>query len=100
MSALLPPRAFLPVIHVVSFEQVARNAGIAFDNGAHGIWLISHSLPFDSLLEIYEMVRECVPDRWIGLNFLDVHPAHGGRRVDRRHEGRHPQRQLHGAAFG
>ncbi len=70
----LPSRAFLPVIHVVSFEQVARNAGIAFDNGAHGIWLISHSLPFDSLLEIYEMVRECVPDRWIGLNFLDVHP--------------------------
>lgn len=62
---------FLPVIHVESAELAIVNAEIAFDNGADGIFLIGHGMPYSDLNPIYENVRKNFPDQWIGLNYLD-----------------------------
>lgn len=70
----LPRRAFLPVIHVQDFKQAMRNAHIAFENGAHGIFLINHAITSVDLLKIYHDVRTHYPDAWIGLNLLDLDP--------------------------
>jgi hypothetical protein len=63
---------FLAVIHVEGGTQALRNAHIAEQEGADGIFLINHSLPYISLLECYELVQEQLPDFWIGLNCLDL----------------------------
>jgi len=62
---------FLPVIHVKTVEQTMRNAHIAFDNGADGIFLIGHGLIYNSLNDIYHLIREHFGKLWIGINYLD-----------------------------
>ncbi len=70
----LPTRAFLPVIHVEHSEQALRNARIALQNGAHGIFLINHAITSVQLFAIFREVRAEFPDAWIGLNCLDLRP--------------------------
>ena len=77
----------LPVIHVVNAEQAIRNATIARDAGADGIFLINHdNLPHGALLEVYTAVYAAHPDWWIGINCLDLTPIEifkqAGGRVD------------------
>lgn len=63
---------FLPVVHVEATEQALRNAKIAADNGADGVFLINHHLLYLDLIEIYQIVRAALPGFWIGLNCLDL----------------------------
>lgn len=63
---------FLPVVRVETKEQSVRNAKIAADNGADGIFLINHITPHDHLLEVYGAVKAELPDLWVGLNCLDL----------------------------
>ncbi|MDB5194751.1 MAG: hypothetical protein JWN50_765 [Parcubacteria group bacterium] len=65
-------KVFLPVVHVESKEQALRNASIALDNGADGIFLIGHSMSVSGLRSVYEHVRGTLPEAWIGLNQLGL----------------------------
>ena len=73
------PRVF-PVIHAKDEEQAILNAKIAFESGADGIFLINHNswpVPFhitaEVLMEqIFPAVKSAFPEKWIGLNCLDM----------------------------
>lgn len=69
-------KAFLPVIHVATVAQAKRNAAIAFQEGADGIFLISHDADVNAsvLRAIYHEVRNVFTKEWIGINFLDMEP--------------------------
>jgi len=63
---------FLAVVHVEGGAQALRNARIAEQEGADGIFLINHSISYVSLVECYREIREQLPGFWIGLNCLDL----------------------------
>lgn len=66
-------KVFLPVIHVRDEIQAVRNATVAFENGANGIFLIDHENREPGPLRgAFNTVREEFPDRFIGLNFLGL----------------------------
>ena len=69
-------KSFLPVIHLRSFDQAMRNAEIAFECGADGIFLINHRFGPEKLMEIYDQVRKELPGAWIGLNLLGASILH------------------------
>lgn len=61
------------VIHVLSAMHALRNAEIAFNNGADGVFLISHSSRVNNteLMGAEVLVRHRLgPDKFIGMNFL------------------------------
>ena len=64
--------AVLPVIHVRDTEQACRNAAIAIEAGAQGVFLINHDFAHEALLPILREVRAGFPSLWIGVNFLAV----------------------------
>lgn len=64
----------LIVVHCESVLQAIRNASIAIDNGADGVFLINHAVSADELLRCAAAVRVGMPSAWIGLNFLDIEP--------------------------
>lgn len=64
----------LPVVHVETFDQALRNVALAQRCGAHGVWLINHSIYHEELYEIYTRIRAKYPKYWIGLNCLDLTP--------------------------
>lgn len=64
----------LPVVHVETYEQALGNVTLAYRCGAHGVWLINHSIDYDDLYEIYSQIRTEFPNYWIGLNCLDLSP--------------------------
>ncbi len=66
---------FLAVVHVEGGTQALRNARIARDEGADGVFLINHEIAYPQLLECYQRVRRELPGFWIGLNCLDLGPA-------------------------
>ena len=63
---------FLAVIHFESEVQTLRNAKIAEQEGADGIFLINHHLSHRELIRCYENVRTQLPTFWVGLNCLDL----------------------------
>src|SRR3989338_120220 len=68
---------FLAVVHVVSAEQAMRNANIAFDEGADGVFLISHGAISDiELINIYKHIHLALQPKFInpfvGLNCLSI----------------------------
>lgn len=71
-------KKFYPVIHCIDpYEQggighALANARIAYNNEADGIFLIGHKLQSLDLIQIYDSVRKQFPDKWIGINFLDI----------------------------
>lgn len=76
-----PKKAFLPVIHVESPPQTLENVGIAFDEGADGVFLINHQVNWRALLKAYMGIREehffkqaPLSRGFIGLNMMDVAP--------------------------
>ncbi|MCR9119513.1 MAG: adenine phosphoribosyltransferase [bacterium] len=75
-------RVVLPVIHVESSEQSLRNAAIARNAGADGVFLINHSMNANGLLTVHREVFREHPDWWIGVNCLDLHPAEVFTRID------------------
>lgn len=64
----------LPVIHVSSGEQARRNATVARDAVADGIFLINHSIGSDELLQIHDDIAKIYPGWWVGVNCLDLDP--------------------------
>jgi len=64
-----------PVIHVATYDQAIRNAEVAFDAGADGVFLINHSVSSAEFLEIHSQVTSQLAGRWIGVNCLDLEPV-------------------------
>lgn len=65
----------LLVVHTVSREQALRNAAIARDSGADGVFLISHgAIRDDQLLAVQADVRAGQPGLWVGINCLSWRP--------------------------
>lgn len=64
----------LPVIHVLTVELAKRNAMVAREAGADGVFLINHNGSWTDLLRIHGEVMAVVPDWWVGVNFLDLDP--------------------------
>lgn len=64
--------AVLPVIHVRDTPQACRNAAIAIEAGAQGVFLINHDFGHEELVPILREVRTRFPSLWLGANFLAV----------------------------
>lgn len=64
----------LPVVHVESAAQAHRNAAVARDAGADGVFLINHALPDADLLAIHDAVADAHPGWWTGVNCLGLSP--------------------------
>ena len=64
--------AVLPVVHVRDAGQACRNAAIAIEAGAQGVFLINHDFDHEALLPILREVRARFPSLWLGVNFLAV----------------------------
>jgi hypothetical protein len=62
------------VVHVESPDQAQRNAHVAFDAGADGVFLINHAVSAEALLAIHADVDAAFPGRWIGVNCLGERP--------------------------
>ncbi len=58
------------VIHIEDEKQAHRNAVVALNNGADGIFLINHRVSVLELIRSYRYVRERHKASWIGLNLL------------------------------
>jgi hypothetical protein len=71
-------KKFYPVIHCINpftqggIKHALCNARIAYDNNADGVFLIGHNLAYLDLMYIYDCVRRQFPDKWVGVNFLDI----------------------------
>jgi hypothetical protein len=63
----------LPVVHVLNVSQAVRNAKLAIDAGADGVFLINHSITTSHLIKCWRAAVEAT-GAWIGLNLLGVHP--------------------------
>ena len=69
---------FLPVIHVIDYEQARRNTVLALDQGADGVFLINHEMDdvrpvsAQALLAIRRRLTAELKDSWIGVNCLDL----------------------------
>ena len=68
---------FLAVIHVVNETQALRNANLVLDEGADGVFLISHgTISDEELINIYRYVnatlRTKFKDPFVGLNCLSI----------------------------
>ena len=64
--------AVLPVIHARDAAQAGRNAAIAIEAGAQGVFLINHDFTHEELVPILAEVRARFPSLWLGVNFLAV----------------------------
>jgi hypothetical protein len=58
----------LPVIHVTTQNQALRNATIAVESGADGVFLINHSIGADQFLAIHAEVYREYPGWFVGVN--------------------------------
>ena len=71
-------KVFLAVIHAQSYFQVLRNVSVAQENGADGVFLISHGTLSDrELIRMYRTLRDerrghSLPPFWMGLNCLGM----------------------------
>jgi hypothetical protein len=76
--SLVHSKKLYPVIHCVcpytrgGIGHALRNATTAFKNGADGIFLIGHAISSTDLIYIYDQVRKRYPNKYIGVNFLDL----------------------------
>lgn len=62
------------VIHVNNLEQTIEQCNIAFNTKVDGVFLINHVQTYQELLKIYKLIRDRYPEKWIGLNCLDLTP--------------------------
>lgn len=65
--------AILPVVHITDKVQAVRNAGVANEAGADGIFLISMQGRDDSYIRfVHQTVQEEFPSLWVGVNYLNL----------------------------
>jgi predicted TIM-barrel enzyme len=62
------------MIHATSTKQVLRNASIAHDAGADGVFLINHGMSDNELLQIHKRAVVTFPQWWVGVNCLGLCP--------------------------
>ncbi len=62
--------AVTPVIHALDEAQAIRNAAVAIELGAAGVFLINHDFESERLLPIVRAVRQRWPALFMGVNFL------------------------------
>lgn len=63
----------LPVVHVLNAEQMLANLRVVFgERPVDGVFLIGHGMSYATLVKLYRVARAQFPDRWIGLNCLDL----------------------------
>jgi hypothetical protein len=62
----------LPVIHCVTVEQTLQNVGLAVNEGADGIFLITHHQTDDGLMGTTEEVHSKYSHVWLGVNRLGL----------------------------
>jgi len=67
-------RVFLPVIHVESWQQALRNADLAREAGADGVFLINHSVPAEMLMQVHRGVSDVHRGWFVGVNRLGLSP--------------------------
>lgn len=67
----------LPVIHIADDAQALRNAKVAIECGASGIFLICHrdTRGATKLRSAVAAVRQQFPELWIGVNILGMGPV-------------------------
>jgi len=67
------PKVF-PVVHVNTRPQAVEQAGIAFEAGADGVYLIDHygRRGPEYLSDTFEDVQKANPGRFVGVNFLGL----------------------------
>jgi hypothetical protein len=76
--------AVLPVIHVEDQKQVLRNAEIAYDEGADGVFLISmKGMRHRQLAEMQRIARTEFSTWFIGVNYLDLPTVSVFKHLDR-----------------
>lgn len=62
----------IPVIHMVTINQVMTNVKICTDNGIKKVFLINHHVDVEDLLKCAIMVKVKYPELWVGVNMLGV----------------------------
>lgn len=71
-----PGLAVYAVVHVADERQALEQAGVAFEAGTDGVFLINHAVGIDELLDAYGAVRQTFgPTAWIGINALGGEPV-------------------------
>ena len=64
-----------PVVHIQDTEQAREQTDIAFESGADGVYLISHSSGVSpAVLKAFEAVKKDHEDDYIGINLLAGRP--------------------------
>ncbi|MFZ3482059.1 hypothetical protein [Sphingomonas sp. 3-13AW] len=69
----------IPVIHYQDHGQALRNADLAFDAGASGVFLIEMDGISDPLPAVALTIKHRWPSRLVGINFLGVEPEEAVR---------------------
>lgn len=73
----------LPVIHVENTQQALKNAAIAKNAGADGVFLISmRGMWSYDLLQIQRVVKKEFPTWWVGVNLLGEYTANIFSKLD------------------
>lgn len=64
---------FIAVVHVEDETTMLRNVTVAQEQGADGVFLISHAqVQWPQLLSLYHAARTQFPEYWLGVNMLDL----------------------------
>lgn len=61
------------VVHVETIEQTMKEVDICFSTNIGGIMLINHNISYNEMIPIVIEVRNKYPQKWIGINFMDVY---------------------------
>lgn len=62
----------IPVIHVVSENQVLENVKICVDSGIKKVFLINHAVSTTDLIKCSITVKSLFPNLWVGINMLGI----------------------------
>ena len=74
-AAFSQQHVILPVIHVKDEDQALRNAWLAREAGADGVFLINHGISSDRLFSVLRVVKTEHSDWWVGVNCLGMMPS-------------------------
>ena len=67
-------KIFLPVVHVVTMDQVKKNIEILSRLDIQGCWIINHSCSDDIFSMAYNFIKTDYPKLWVGINYLSGNP--------------------------
>lgn len=60
----------IPVIHMLTHNQVIQNIDLCLRCGIKKVFLINHGLATDELLKTADIVKSTYKDLWVGVNML------------------------------